>query len=172
MSEPYLGSIMMFGGNFAIRGWAFCNGQLLPISQNSALFSLLGTTYGGDGRTTFALPDMRGRKPMHWGNGPGLSDRHLGQKGGSETTTLTTNQMPSHNHTLRADELPGTSLSPQNNALAESNNNQMYNATATNVNMHSSSITNTGGGQSFNIEDPFLCVSFEIALIGLYPSRN
>ncbi|MEM8909888.1 MAG: tail fiber protein, partial [Bacteroidota bacterium] len=96
--EPFIGQIMMFGGNFAPRGWALCNGQLMPISQNQALFSLLGTTYGGDGRTTFALPDLRGRAAMHAGHGPGLTDRRLGQRSGTETNTMNTLQMPSHSH--------------------------------------------------------------------------
>jgi len=99
--EPFIGEIAMFGGNFAPRGWAYCNGQLLAISNNDALFSLLGTIYGGDGRTTFALPDLRGRVPMHWGNGPGLSDYRIGQKSGSETTTLNVLQLPAHNHTVK-----------------------------------------------------------------------
>jgi microcystin-dependent protein len=99
-AEPFIGEIMIFGGNFAPRGWAFCDGQLLPVSQNTALFSLLGTTYGGDGRTTFALPDLRGRVPLHPGTGPGLSSRQLGEKGGTETNVLTIGQMPAHNHTI------------------------------------------------------------------------
>ena len=101
-AEPFIGEISMFAGNFAPRGWAFCEGQLLPIAQNQSLFSILGTTYGGDGRTTFGLPDMRGRVSIHPGTGPGLTNYRLGNKGGSETTTLTTNQLPSHNHTISA----------------------------------------------------------------------
>ena len=102
MSDPFIAEIIMFGGNFAPRGWAFCDGQLLSISSNSALFSILGTTYGGDGRTTFGLPDLRGRVAMHPGSGPGLTQRRLGEKSGMETVTLTTNQIPSHNHTATA----------------------------------------------------------------------
>ena len=109
MSEPFVGEIRMFAGNFAPRGWAFCDGQLLAVSQNDALFSLLGTIYGGDGRTTFGLPDMRGRIPIHAGHGPGLSERRLGAKGGAEQVTLTVNQMPSHGHPARADTAIGTS---------------------------------------------------------------
>ena len=107
MSEPYVGEIRMFAGNFAPRGWAFCDGQLLAVSQNDALFSLFGTIYGGDGRTTFGLPDLRGRIPLHQGHGPGLSERRLGSKGGGENETLTINQMPSHTHIFSATTLPG-----------------------------------------------------------------
>ncbi|MBD3756388.1 MAG: phage tail protein, partial [Gammaproteobacteria bacterium] len=112
MSEPFVGEIRMFAGNFAPRGWAFCDGQLLAVSQNDALFSLLGTIYGGDGRTTFGLPDMRGRIPVHQGSGPGLSPRRLGSKSGAETETLTVNQMPSHTHFFLADKNPADLISP------------------------------------------------------------
>src|SRR5215213_5859350 len=113
MADPYIGEIRMFAGNFAPRGWALCNGQLLSISQNTALFSLLGTMYGGNGQTTFALPDLRGRVPLHFGQGPGLSNYVEGEVGGTETVTLTTGEMPSHNHGANGNQAPGNSPSPQ-----------------------------------------------------------
>ncbi len=165
--EPFLGQIVMFAGNFAPRGWAFCDGQLLPISQNQALFSILGTTYGGDGRTTFALPDLRGRVPMHQGRGPGLSDRRLGQKGGQETVTLTTNQLPSHNHSLNISS---------NDHGQKPSSSQVLGPSAfddnPDVTLKSSSIGNTGGGQPHNNVQPFGCVNFIIALQGVFPSRS
>ncbi len=165
--EPFLGQIVMFAGNFAPRGWAFCDGQLLPISQNSALFSILGTTYGGDGRTTFALPDLRGRVPVHQGNGPGLSDRRLGSKGGAETVTLNTNQIPSHNHSLNISN---------NNHGQKPNSSQVLGPSAfdddPSVTLKSSSIGNSGGGQPHNNMQPFGCVNFIIALQGTFPSRS
>jgi len=173
MAEPFLAQIIMFGGNFAPRGWAFCDGQLLPISQYSALFSILGTTYGGDGRTTFALPDLRGRVPMHPGNGPGLSDRRLGQKGGSETVTLTVNELPNHNHSVtpRAYSQAGETQDPTDRVLSEAESD-LYSSQDPDVNMKSVSTTSSGGGRSFNIEQPYLCVNFIIALQGVFPSRS
>jgi len=171
--NPFLAEIIMFGGNFAPRGWAFCDGQLLPISQYSALFSILGTTFGGDGRTTFALPDMRGRVPVHPGNGPGLTDRRLGQKSGSETVTLTVSQIPSHNHTIGATEEDGNTNEANNHILANSQVNMYYNGEPEGgIALRSNSVRNTGGGQSHNNMQPFLCVNFIIALQGIFPSRN
>jgi len=175
MSEPFVAEIKIWAGNFAPRGWAFCNGQLLPISQNTALFSLIGTIYGGDGRTTTGLPDFQGRAPMHPGLGPGLTDRRLGQEGGVEIVTLSEAQTPSHNHTMNATanpaEAPGPGLSG-GNALGRSVGGAYY---ATNTNptpFNSSTMQNTGGGQGHNNLQPFLGISFIIALQGLYPSRN
>ena len=178
--NPFLGQIMMFGGNFAPRGWALCDGQLLPISQYSALFSILGTTYGGDGRTTFALPDLRGRAAMHAGHGPGLSDRRLGSKGGSETNTLSVAQMPSHNHAATGAVTPrcavgaGDETNPNGGFMATAAND-LYAETPNNV-MGESPVTvnigNNGGGQSVNNMQPFECVNFIIALEGVYPSRS
>lgn len=170
--EPFIGQIIMFGGNFAPKGWAFCDGQLLPIAQNSALFSILGTTYGGDGRTTFALPDLRGRVSIHPGRGPGLSTYLLGEKGGTEEVTLTLNEIPSHNHSVLANSAVGTSPDPAGNFLANTgafDNEYINNA---NVNMHPSMINKAGGSQSHTNLQPFLCVNYIIAMYGVFPSRG
>lgn len=172
MSEPFVGEIRMFAGNFAPRGWAFCDGQLLAVSQNDALFSLLGTIYGGDGRTTFGLPDMRGRLPIHAGHGPGLSERRLGAKAGAENVTLTVNQMPSHGHPMQANTATGTQLSPENNVTASSINAQIYFEINQDTNFRSDALTNVGGSRSHPNEMPYLCVHFIIALFGIYPSRH
>lgn len=179
-SEPFIAEIKMFGGNFAPRGYAFCDGQLLPIAQYSALFSLLGTTYGGDGRTTFALPDLRGRVAVHPGRGAGLSDYRLGQKGGQEQVTLTIAQMPSHNHTITATlqgtNTPGNSETPGGNTLATKARTNIYQTGAPDVAMHADSVSasaaNTGGNQSVNIRQPYLAINYIIALQGIFPSRN
>lgn len=172
MSEPFVGEVRMFAGNFAPRGWAFCDGQLLAVSQNDALFSLLGTIYGGDGRTTFGLPDLRGRIPIHPGTGPGLSPRRLGAKGGAEKVTLTVNQLPSHSHHLQVSTNNGPEPNPQGNVLAGSTLVEAYADEQPLVNMASSSITNVGGSQSHTNLMPYLCIHFIIALVGIYPSRH
>jgi microcystin-dependent protein len=183
--EPYLGQIMMFGGNFAIRGWAFCDGQLLPISQNSALFSILGTMYGGDGRTTFGLPDLRGRVAIHPGAGPGLSSYRVGEKGGVENVTLTQNQIPAHNHTsvLKASATDATIGTPTANASLATPGAMAgraftptlgYDSAAPGVDLNSGSIVggNTGGGQHHTNIQPFLGIYHLIALTGVFPSRS
>ncbi len=167
--EPFIGQIMMFAGNFAPRGWAQCNGQLLPIAQHSALFSILGTTYGGDGVTTFGLPDLRGRMPMHEGTGPGLTHRGLGQKGGAETVTLTTAQMPSHGHSLSGNDQAPTTVRPAGNSLGAA---EIYDGAAPGETMSDATIGKTGGGQGHDNMPPFQCINFVIALQGLYPSRE
>lgn len=172
MSEPFIGEIRMFAGNFAPRSWAFCDGQLLAVSQNDALFSLLGTIYGGDGRTTFGLPDMRGRIPNHAGSGPGLSPRQLGQKFGSEQETLTTNQLPSHNHNMSVSTDAGSQSSSNGEYLASSANVRVFRPAGPNTNLLGTSVANSGGSQAHNNVMPFLCVNFIIALFGIYPSRN
>lgn len=178
--QPMIGEIRMFGGNFAPRSWALCDGQLLPISQNSALFSILGTTYGGDGRTTFALPDLRGRTPIHAGTGPGLSPRRLGQRSGSETNILNTTQLPSHNHTgvMVAAAGNGDQNTADGNALAHAARGNtvpnIYNSNTPSISMHSSSIAigNTGNNQPINNMMPYNTVNYIIALQGVFPSRN
>ena len=172
MSEPFVGEIRMFAGNFAPRGWAFCDGQLLAVSQNDALFSLLGTIYGGDGRTTFGLPDLRGRIPLHQGTGPGLSPRRLGSKGGSENVTLTTNQLASHTHDFNANKAAATGSAPQGKVLADPAPGRLFRNAAQNVSLASSSIANTGGTQPHTNLMPTLCINFIIALVGIYPSRH
>lgn len=173
--ENFLGQIMPVGFNFAPRGWALCDGQLLAISANSALFSLLGTTFGGDGRTTFALPDLRGREIKHVGNGPGLSSVAWGQRGGRETTTLTIANLPSHNHTavLYAETAPATVNNPQNNMLASHTGYAPANP-ATNKQMNLESITtlNNGGNIPFDQRSPYLGVYVCIAMQGTFPSRS
>ena len=174
MSEPFVGEIRMFAGNFAPQGWAFCDGQLLAVSQNDALFSLLGTIYGGDGRTTFGLPDMRGRLPMHAGTGPGLSPRRLGAKFGAENVTLTVNQMPSHTHSVGGNNVAGSSSSPSGYFAKDVSNSNLYinSLSSTRTSMSSNMITNSGGSGSHTNLMPYLCVNFIIALYGIYPSRN
>lgn len=172
MSEPFVGEIRMFGGNFAPRGWAFCAGQLLAVSQNDALFSLLGTIYGGDGRTTFGLPDMRGRIPLHAGSGPGLSPRRLGAKSGNENVTLTTNQLASHSHDLNANTAAATGSAPQGKVTAESSAPRIYAGQSQTQSLASGAIGHSGGSQPHANLMPTLCVNFIIALFGIYPSRN
>jgi microcystin-dependent protein len=176
MSEPFLGEIRMFAGNFAPKGWAFCNGQILPISQNSALFSILGTTYGGNGQTTFALPDLRGRTPMNWGQGPGLTNRSLGEMAGVENVTLVINQMAAHTHPIAAGGTVGDQASPQGNvpAIVVDANGQPLNAYSASANTTMASVPNEsiGGNQPHENMQPYLAVSFIIALEGIYPSRS
>lgn len=171
--EPFIASIILFGGNFAPRGWAFCQGQILSIAQNTALFSLLGTTYGGNGQTTFALPDLRGRVPIHPGQGPGLSSYSLGQMGGTETTTLLSTNIPAHTHALNAVSETGDKPTPQGNFLAATGAlDPEYRSTGTVVPMASTAIGISGNSQPFNNIQPYLALNYIIALEGIYPSRN
>ncbi len=172
MSEPFVGEIRMFAGNFAPRGWAFCDGQLLAVSQNDALFSLYGTIYGGDGRTTFGLPDLRGRIPLHQGTGPGLSPRRLGSKGGEEQVTLTTNQLASHSHDWNANTAPQNASAPQGRVTADATPIRLYEPQDQNTDLAAATIANTGGSQPHNNLMPTLCVNFIVALFGIYPSRQ
>jgi microcystin-dependent protein len=176
MSEPFIGEVRMIAMNFEPRGWAFCDGTLLAISQNTALFSILGTTYGGDGRTTFGLPDLRGRAVMHPGSGPGLPSRRLGERGGVDTVTLTENQMPSHKHTLKANPSPGEHSGPSvptgANALGRSVGGNVYGFPANLVELAGASLLSEGGGAAHTNRQPYLVVNFVIALIGVYPPRS
>jgi microcystin-dependent protein len=174
MSEPFVGEIRMFAGNFAPRGWALCDGQLLAVSQNDALFSLLGTIYGGDGRTTFGLPDLRGRIPVHAGTGPGLSQRRLGAKGGAENVTLTTNQLPPHRHNVKSLNFVGDSdggNNPDAQSVAAGTNSRTY-GEQFDAGFSINSIGNTGGSRSHDNIMPSLCINYIIALVGIYPSRT
>lgn len=177
MSQPFVAEIKIFAGNFAPRGWALCDGQLLSLSQNTALYSIIGTTYGGDGRTTMGLPDLKGRAPMHPGRGPGLSARTLGQKTGVETVTVAATQMASHTHNMQA--VPASQFTPGGDSLTPVGNNlsapQTGNAFvgATNLTaMAANAVAATGGNQAHNNLQPFLTMYFIIALVGLYPSRG
>ena len=175
MSEPFLAEIIMVGFNFPPRGWAMCDGQILPINQNQSLYSLLGTTYGRDGRTSFALPDMRGRVPVHSGSGagPGLTNRPLGSEVGEENVTLTEAQLPAHTHKLQGTNSKGDSTDPNGKVLAKDRRTNIYrSATAADKAMGDSSLSSVGGGQSHANVQPFTCVTFIIALQGLFPSRN
>jgi microcystin-dependent protein len=172
--EGYLAQILFFAGNFAPRGWAFCQGQLLSIAQNTALFSLLGTTYGGNGQTTFALPDFRGRTAVGTGQGPGLSIISLGEVSGTETTTLNVNQLPAHTHALNASTAVGDASVPTNALLANTGalDKEYKAATTANTPMHTSAIGITGGSQPFSIRNPYLGMNYIICMEGIYPSRN
>lgn len=168
--DPFIGTIVMFGGTFAPRNWAFCEGQLLSITQHQALFSIIGTTYGGDGRTTFALPDLRGRVPVHPGQGPGLSPRVPGQKFGEETVTLTKAQMPAHSHAVYGAFVPAENDNPWNTVLGEST---IYTgANGDLIQLNAASVGPTGDGAAHDNIQPSLCVNFIIALEGTYPSRS
>jgi len=169
MSEPFLAEIRIVGFNFAPRGWAFCDGQILPINQNQSLYSLLGTTYGGDGRTSFALPDLRGRTPIHVGSSNG-SSHTLGQKSGEEAHTLSISETPGHDHALQATSANGDSPVPTGNLLGAYNNGYRDGTGLTN--MVSGTVANVGGGQGHENMQPYLALNFCIALQGLFPSRN
>jgi len=192
--DPFLGQIVLFGGNFAPRGWALCEGQLLPISQNTALFSILGTIYGGDGRTTFALPDLRGRAAISSGRGPGLSDHRLGSRSGQEVVTLNTTNLPNHTHLASFTQTSGVSTTPvvadeanaddpTNNKLAIpdiAGSNRVYSNATADANLADGTATvtgnvqvlPTGGQQPFNNMQPYLTTNYIIALVGVFPSRN
>ncbi len=172
MAEPFLGEIRMFAGNFAPQGWALCDGQLLAISQNDALFSLLGTFYGGDGRTTFGLPDLRGRVPIHTGSGPGLSARSLGAKGGEETMTVTQAQLPTHSHAMQGSSDLADSPNPEGRVVATSTTVDLYINEAPANTLASDSISTIGGSQAHTNLMPFLCIHFIIALFGTFPPRS
>lgn len=169
MSEPFIAEIKIFAGNFAPRSYAFCDGQLLQIAQNTALFSLVGTIYGGDGRNDFGLPDLRGRAPMGPRNGPGLTPRSLGERSGVEQVTLTESQMPSHTHGLEARD--GSDTPDTQNAFFGITDRDAYRSPGTMVAMDQNAIANTGGGQQHTNMQPYLALNFIIALTGLYPSR-
>jgi microcystin-dependent protein len=171
MSEPFVGEIRMFAGNFAPRNWAFCDGQLLTVSQNDALFSLFGTYYGGDGRTTFGLPDMRGRLPIHMGTGLGLTNRRLGQKLGQENVTLTANQIPSHTHQMRGTGDAGETADPSGQVLAQAEDD-VFSADSPDTNMAQQAVSTSGSSQSHVNIQPFQCIHFIVALFGIYPSRT
>ena len=172
MSSPYVGEIRMFGGNFAPVGWALCQGQLLPISENDVLFNLIGTTYGGDGQSTFNLPDLRGRVPVHQGTGSSGTTYTMGEMAGVETVTLTTQQMPQHNHALTATQTAGTQPNPGGNILSNSQGPQPYLQEGPDGQLNNAAIQPTGGSQPHENMQPYLVVSFCIALMGIFPSQN
>jgi microcystin-dependent protein len=171
--DPFVAEIRIFPFNFAPKGWAFCDGQILPLSQNTALFSLLGTTYGGDGKSNFALPNMQGNAPMHPGQGPGLSLHDLGETGGSETVSLLESEIPSHSHQLRADilDIADTNVVSANASFALSSGGTLYQA-ASNAQLSGQALTPAGGDQPHNNMQPYLTLNFCIALQGVYPPRT
>jgi len=173
MSEPFLAEVRIVGFNFAPRGWAFCDGQILPINQNQSLYSLLGTTYGGDGRTTFALPDLRGRTPIHVGRSNGGADHREGQKGGEETHTLSAAEMPQHRHAVSASRDNNTSVAPTGLSYASARERTYATFDASQaIALAPGILRDVGGGQAHNNMQPFLALNFCIALQGLFPSRN
>ena len=179
--EAFIGTIILFAGNFPPKNWAFCQGQLLSISQNTALFSILGTTYGGDGRTTFALPDLRGRVPIGPGQGPGLSNHVLGERSGVESVTLTQAQMPTHSHWLGATTANGTTNKPEDAVLSVAQvevergvprDGKIYSTESTNVVMSQTAIQTTGGSQPHTNMQPYLGLNYIICLQGIFPPRD
>ncbi|MBZ0089760.1 MAG: tail fiber protein [Thermoanaerobaculia bacterium] len=165
MAQPYVGELRMFAGNFAPAGWMFCEGQLLPISENETLFQLIGTTYGGDGESTFALPDLRGRLPLHQGNG-----FILAETGGTEEITLTVNQIPAHTHPMLASQNVAQDASPQNKVTGQSGAALIYIQDSPDANLGPQAVTSVGGSQPHNNFQPYLCVNFIISLFGIFPS--
>lgn len=171
MSDPYIGEIRLVGFNFAPQGWALCDGQLLSIAENDALFTLIGTTYGGDGQSTFALPDFRSRIPIHQGTGSSGTNYTIGENGGTETVTLSVNQIPAHAHPAQAQSGAGNQAGPGGNIWASSSLNQ-YNSSAADSDMNALAITSLGGSQPHDNMMPFLTINFVISLFGIYPSQN
>jgi microcystin-dependent protein len=171
MANPYVGEIRMFGGSFAPVGWALCHGQLMPISENDTLFNLIGTTYGGDGQETFALPDLRGRAPVHMGQGPGISQTYqIGELFGVEEVTLTSQQIPNHNHPMQARAAGGKSATPDGNVLASPPAVSMYIRDAPGTQISPAPVGGAGGSQPHDNRMPYLTVNFIISLYGIYPS--
>jgi len=170
MAQPYVGEIRMFGGNFAPNGWMFCEGQTLPISENEVLFQLIGTTYGGDGESTFNLPNLASRVPIHMGTGSEGITYQIGEAAGVESVTLTTQQIPSHTHAMSASTNVSQDTSPQNKVLGQSGSALMYIQDTPDTAMNSSSIMPMGGSQPHENMQPFLCINFIISLFGVYPS--
>jgi len=172
MAQPYIGEIRMFAGNFAPVGWENCNGQLLPISENDALFTLIGTTYGGDGQQNFALPDLQSRVPMHFGTGPGLSSYQLGETGGTESQTLTTQQIPNHTHQMITTTSPGTNNSPSGAILATSPVVDIYIQDTPTKALAPSVVGPDGGSQPHENRMPFIVIRYIISLFGIFPSQT
>jgi microcystin-dependent protein len=173
MGQPFIGEIRMFGGSFAPAGWAFCGGQLMPISENDALFTLIGTTYGGDGQETFGLPNLNGRVPMHQGTNSSTGTTFImGQSAGVESVTITTQTMPIHNHPFLGSNAVANDPNPTNNTLGESSAISLYQSEAPTLPMAASAIGATGGNQPHENMQPYLCVSFIISLFGLFPSQT
>jgi microcystin-dependent protein len=173
MAQPFIGEVRIFAGNFAPRDWAFCSGQLLPIAQNTALFAILGTTFGGDGRTTVGLPNLDGRAPMHAGNGPGLTNRRLGEGGGTTDVLLTEANMPPHDHAMEGSVRVANQDDPGNQAwTAVPVGNTLYGPPNNLVDMAPEALLGVGGGQSHNNMQPFLTLNFIIAIVGQFPSRT
>jgi microcystin-dependent protein len=172
MSQPFVGEIRMFGGSFAPAGWAFCSGQIMPISENDTLFNLIGTTYGGDGQETFGLPDLQGRIPIHAGQGSGLSPYILGEKAGTENVTLTTQQLPNHSHTVLASADPASSTQAAGNITAATNQLKIYTENATSKVFAPNTLSVVGGSQPHENMMPFLVITFIISLFGIFPTQN
>ena len=173
MGEPFVGEIRMFGGNFAPAGWAFCDGQLMPISENDTLFNLIGTTYGGDGQETFALPNLQSRVPIHAGTGSSGITYQLGEMAGTEQETLTVQQIPSHNHALVASTSAGAQNDPSNQVIAASPSILVFIQDTPDSNLNvGSSVTPVGGSQPHENCQPFLCINFILSLFGVFPSQN
>src|ERR1051326_1837365 len=170
MSSPYVGEIRMFGGSFAPAGWAFCSGQTIPISQNDTLFNLIGTTYGGDGQETFNLPDLQGRFPVHAGQGPGISQSYqIGEQFGVEQVTLTTQQIPQHNHSFLCSLNPPNATDPTNQVIGNGNQIHLFTQDVANKTMNPATVGAVGGSQPHENMMPFLVVSFIISLFGIFP---
>jgi microcystin-dependent protein len=174
VGQPFVGEIRMFGGTFAPAGWAFCAGQLLPISENETLFNLIGTTYGGDGQSTFAVPNLCGRVPVHAGQGPGLSQNYqIGEQAGVESVTLSTQQIPIHTHTLTASTNVAQDTSPAGKVLGQIGGGALpYIQDTTDTNLNANAVTPAGGSQPHENMQPYLCISFIISLFGVFPSQS
>jgi microcystin-dependent protein len=172
MSDPFIGEVRLFAGNFAPQGWALCQGQLVAIAENTALFTLIGTTYGGDGQNTFALPDLRGRVPIHQGQGGGLSSRVMGQLGGAETVTLAAAQMPAHSHPLVASSGPAQAASVPSGSVPAATSISLYGTSAPSLPMAGNAVASTGGSQPHENMAPFVAMNYIISLFGIYPSQN